>query len=379
MLVVKIIRAIPTAGEVEAQPRLQSSWIPIDTVWRMSSPIYYNQDSVTRFKKRKARFSFSEVHILLDEVRKHRMVVVGKFNRGVPTDMKKRTWAEITARVNEIGECQREVIEVIKKWSDLKCDTKRKVGAMRSGTVPNRGLNSRLSRDLNQTEKIVLQILEMDEEDQSTGDFGPLGDDDDVPEEEEEMEEEDMIGMQSSPNGGLDMATMPPPTSYSMRDSQPAFDVQYEVPAAEDAEGAFGDSDDDQRDDVLPSTHAAKTEDYLGNNGIQKQGQTQTSSGPSTSTATLPTPGQPPQNTRDSMLHNASLSLQEQHTTNNLLETVSRSLELLSESVQQLAETQQEFVRESLLLQRETVQVLRDFTGGAIALMHDKLNGRPAL
>lgn len=146
----------------------------------------------------------------------------GKFNRGVPTDMKKRTWAEITARVNEIGECQREVIEVIKKWSDLKCDTKRKVAAMRSGTVPNRGLNSRLSRDLNPTEKIVLQILEMDEEDQSTGDFGPLGDDDDVPEEEEEMEEEDMMGMQSSPNGGLDVTSMPPPNSYNMSGLPPS-------------------------------------------------------------------------------------------------------------------------------------------------------------
>lgn len=130
----------------------------------------------------------------------------GKFNRGVPTDMKKRTWAEITARVNEIGECQREVIEVIKKWSDLKCDTKRKVAAMRSGAVPNRGLNSRLSKDLNPTEKIVLQILEMNNEDQCTGDFGPLGDDDDVPE-EEEMEEDDMIGLQNSPNGTLDMTS----------------------------------------------------------------------------------------------------------------------------------------------------------------------------
>lgn len=39
--------------------------------------LFYNQDSVTRFKKRKARFSFSEVHVLLDEVRKNRMVVVG--------------------------------------------------------------------------------------------------------------------------------------------------------------------------------------------------------------------------------------------------------------------------------------------------------------
>lgn len=129
----------------------------------------------------------------------------------MPTDVKKRTWAEITTRVNEIGECQREIIEVIKKWSDLKCDTKRKVAAMRSGAVPNRGLNSRLSRDLNQTEKIVLQILEMDEEDHGTGDFGPLGDDDDV--EEEEMDEEDMIGM-SSPNGALDMMSMPPPPSH---------------------------------------------------------------------------------------------------------------------------------------------------------------------
>lgn len=315
------------------------------------------------------------------------MVVVGKFNRGVPTEMKKRTWAEITARVNEIGECQREVIEVIKKWSDLKCDTKRKVAAMRSGTVPNRGLNSRLSRDLNQTEKIVLQILEMDEEDQSTGDFGPLGDDDDVPEEEEEMEEEDMIGMQKSPNGGLDMTSMPPPPSYTMSghaqsgdSSQPSFDVQYEVPATEDAEAAFGDSDEDQRDDTLPSAQAAKpTEDHQGNDGNQKQGRPQMSSGSSQSSATLLLPGQPSQTTRDTMLHNASLSLQEQHATNMLLETVSRSLELLSESVQQLAETQQEFVRESLLLQRETVQVLRDFTGGAIALMHDKLNGRPTL
>ncbi|KAM3602181.1 uncharacterized protein V6R79_025790 [Siganus canaliculatus] len=346
----------------------------------MSSPMYYNHDSITRFKKRKARFTFSEVHILLDEVRKHRAVVVGKFNRGVPTDIKKRTWAEITARVNEIGECQREVIEVIKKWSDLKCDTKRKVAAMLSGTVPNRGLNSRLSRDLNQTEKIVLGILEMDDEDHSTGDFGPLGDDDDVPDEEEEMDEEDMIGMQGSPNGGLDMA-MPPSTSYTTRDSsQPAYDVQYEVPSTEDAEAAFGDSDEDQKDNILPSIRAAKpTEGHQGNNGIQKQGQPQSSTGPSTSTATFAAPGQPSQNTRESMLQNASLSLQEQHATNILLETVSRSLELLSESVQQLAETQQEFVRESLQLQRETVQVLRDFTGGAIALMHDKLNGRPAL
>ena len=75
----------------------------------------------------------------------------------------------------------------------------------------------------------------------------------------------------------------------------------------------------------------------------------------------------------------AVMSVQEQHMSTALLETVSRSLELLSESVQQLAETQQEFARESLQLQRDTVQVLRDFATGAMTLMHDKLNGRPAL
>lgn len=87
---------------------------------------------------------------------------------------------------------------------------------MRSGAVPNRGLNSRLSRDLSQTEKIVLQILEMDDDNQSACDFGPLGDDDDVPDEDEEMDEEDIIGMHSSPNGGVDLVSMPPPPSYSV-------------------------------------------------------------------------------------------------------------------------------------------------------------------
>lgn len=137
----------------------------------------------------------------------------------------------------------------------------------------------------------------------------------------------------------------------------------------QDAEAAFGDSDEDQKFDVLPNTQLVKRMQNHKNNGVLKPAPPQTSSRPSMSS----------QKTKEAMLHNASLSIQEQHTTNILLETVSRSLELLSESVQQLAETQQEFVRESLQIQRETVQVLRDFTGGAIALMHDKLNGKPAM
>lgn len=144
---------------------------------------------------------------------------------------------------------------------------------------------------------------------------------------------------------------------------------------SQDADTAFGDSDEDQKDDLHPSVPLAKaTEDRRES---RRQERPHTSSGASP-LRSLPG-GQSARAARDGILQSASLSVQEQHTTNVLLETVSRSLELLSESVQQLAETQQEFVRESLQLQRDMVQVLRDFTGGAIALMHDKLNGRPSL
>lgn len=147
-----------------------------------------------------------------------------------------------------------------------------------------------------------------------------------------------------------------------------------------DTENQFGQTDDERQDELPPSTSqtSSLTEDNQGSGGGPHPS-TGTQPSPSSFSAAPPTAGQPPRNARDSMLQSASLSIQEQHATNTALETVSRSLELLSESVQQLAETQQEFVRESLQLQRETMHILRDFTSGALALMHDKLNGRPAL
>lgn len=126
-----------------------------------TSPVFYDKDgTAVSLKKRKARFTFSEIHVLLDEIRKNRHIVVGQFNAGVPCKLKKRTWAEITARVNEIGEGDREVIEIIKKWSDMKCDTKRKVAALRTGqtTIPGR----RFQPEFTPTEEIIYQILSMD-------------------------------------------------------------------------------------------------------------------------------------------------------------------------------------------------------------------------
>lgn len=257
----------------------------------------------------------------------------------------------------------------------MKCDTKRKIAAMQKGTVPNRGSNSRMSRNLNPTEKIVAEILEMAEDDEGSFDFGPLGDDDDVGDEEDMEEEEEMMGLQSSPNGALE-TSMPPPSSYSGGSSKLA-DLQFDQP--DENENAFAESDDEQKDEAPPPSQRPKpAADHQDNNGVQKPSPAK--SEPSTSAAgLLPRAEQGPAASKEKLMDSVSQSLREQHTTNMLLETVSRSLELLAESVQQLAETQQEFVRESLQLQRETVQVLRDFTGGAIALMHDKLNGRPVL
>lgn len=97
----------------------------------------------------------------------------------------------------------------------LKCDTKRKVAAMRLGVAAYKGIQ-RLSRDLSPMEDIVHQILELDNRrgQQPPGAaYRPLGDDNDGPEdeEEEEEEEEDMVGIHGSPNGGMDMTLMPPP------------------------------------------------------------------------------------------------------------------------------------------------------------------------
>ncbi|XP_061072199.1 uncharacterized protein zgc:113149 isoform X1 [Conger conger] len=368
-----------------------------------------------------------------------------KFNSGVSADVKKRTWAEITARINEISECPREIIEIIKKWSDLKCDTKRKVAAMRAGPG---GASSalRISRDLSPVENIVHEILQLPPRDSSSGGFpggwaglggGRLeenGDDDD--------DDDDVImGMPGSvsANGRLDLPPMLPmphlpphplglpnamplplplpphplalkgeltmPHSVyglSVRDSAfslavsgdppvSSYEMQYEIPHAEDQ--ALDDSDGERREGPRPSP--AEEEQHLP--GLRRMAPSSVRSSSSSSSAAAPapssssapappapaTPPQPPAgapqglSARDSMLQSASASVREQHATNALLETVSRSLVLLSESLQQLVETQQEFVRDSLRLQQETVHVLRDFSTGALALMRDKLNGRP--
>ncbi|CAL8364330.1 unnamed protein product [Lota lota] len=340
----------------------------------MASQIYYTKEGGVRFKKRKARFSFSEVHIMLDEVKKHRHILVGRRHHSIRSDLRKRTWAKVTAAINEIGECQREVIEVVKKWSDLKCDTRRKLMAMRTSNMPNRSLGVRIAHDLTATEQIVHQILQMDN---SSPEKGSLEESSPVREEglddQEDtslMEDEEWNTAGNPP----DLDLRPPIATYSLNarayrhlQDDPSVAACNQFPPSRLTLDSKAPSPDNYRRPPPPHTMMAPLSSLPA------------SPCSSSFSAVLPETPAPPQDARSTMLQSAALSLQEQHATNVLLETVSRSLELLAESVQQLAESQHSFVRQSLQLQRETVEVLRNFAGGAVALMHDKLNGKPPL
>lgn len=72
-------------------------------------------------------------------------------------------------------------------------------------------------------------------------------------------------------------------------------------------------------------------------------------------------------------------SVQQQRASRQLLASVSRSLETLAQSLQLLVESQQEFVNESLTLQRETLGVLKTFSGAALAVLRDAKAQGPAL
>ncbi|XP_017158562.1 uncharacterized protein LOC103460069 [Poecilia reticulata] len=115
----------------------------------------------------KPRFSYTEVKLLLDEVKKNRHILLSefsvsmataseKFNRGVSVDTKKQKWTEITDQINGLGENHRETRQIMKKWADLKCDGKRRLLALRG---PN-GSNLRKKR-LGPVERMVHRILMM--------------------------------------------------------------------------------------------------------------------------------------------------------------------------------------------------------------------------
>ncbi|XP_070983030.1 uncharacterized protein [Oncorhynchus clarkii lewisi] len=357
-------------------------------------------------KKRKSRFTFDEVHLLLSEVKRNRHILVSKFNQGASSDLRKRTWADIAICINKISECQREVMEIVKKWADLKCDAKRRMVAMRG---PN---GVRISQNLSPVEKMVHEILAMSPPNKAT--MGSMN------HEPEENDFGDMSEMSTRSSGtsngmaGLHHMGMPGTSPhaigssmspFSTRDkdigmfsrmpfgrdpSQSSHDFSFMTPVDEDNSLGFEDLEEEPRHmgSFRPPAERRRTYSRFvaASTAVSSSMATSSSSLPAPSSSFLPAP--PSSSTspgsvmgqgaiRKQLANSASLSLKEQQATTALLGAVSGSLGALAQSVQQLVESQQEFVRDSLEMQRETVSVLRDFSTNALALLRDKVNGHP--
>ncbi|XP_038817461.1 uncharacterized protein zgc:113149 isoform X2 [Salvelinus namaycush] len=315
-------------------------------------------------KKRKSRFTFDEVLLLLTEVKRNRHILVSKFNQGASSDLRKRTWADIAIRINKISECQREVMEIVKKWADLKCDAKRRMVAMRG---PN---CVRISQNLSPVEKMVHEILSMSPPNKAT--MGSMND---------EPEENDFGDMS-------EMSTRSSGTSNG-DPSQSSHDFSFMKPVDEDDSLGFEDLEEEPRHmgSFRPPAEPRRTYSRFAasSTAVSSSMATSSSSHPAPSSSFLPALSSSTSTgsvmrqgeIRKQLAHSASLSLKEQQATTALLGAVSGSLGALAQSVQQLVESQQEFVRDSLQMQRETVSVLRDFSTNALALLRDKVNGHP--
>ncbi|KAM4589127.1 uncharacterized protein V3H82_003285 isoform 2-T2 [Fundulus diaphanus] len=391
------------------------------------------QAGVKEACKSKPRFSYTEVKMLLDEVKKNRHILLKKFNRGVSVDTKKQKWAEITAQINGLGMNQREIRQIMKKWADLKCDGKRRLLALRG---PN-GSGLKKKR-LGPVERMVHRILLM----------SPKRDGD---------SDQDMSPAEDFPRSFLQKGPRlnTPPCSYLSRNQNSesnrdafSFDASPLSSPEKDADERIGSSSElDQTDEapysqeLLPrdSRHRIKPV-HTYSRTHQNQNHTQNSSlfpraasssssfpfdasssssaaphpssrgssstpslllAPSSSTSAPSTQAPPPTANSSSSIppappssssshpplllppgspqvpvaQLASHSLQQQRAGRVLLASVSQSLEVLAQSVQLLVESQQEFVQESLQLQRETVEVLRDFSNTALRMLRDKTSG----
>uniref|UniRef100_G3PJF9 Zgc:113149 n=1 Tax=Gasterosteus aculeatus TaxID=69293 RepID=G3PJF9_GASAC len=356
----------------------------------------------------KPRFSFSEVKLLLEAVKRNRYIIQ-KFNQGVSAEAKKQTWSEITDQINSLGENRREVRQIMKKWADLKCDGKRRAIALRGSY----GNNVR-KKNLGPVERMVNKILMMSPRGgdtfHSSSDFD-LADDGDGTMDLEENNDSVFSAYPSSlpPPSSTSLDPLPdntllrmkPVHTYSRNNSQ---NHAPPLPSSSDSDPASSSA-------ALPPPHSLPSS-YLTSSSLPARSSSlpgafalhaAASSSPSASTATSisnshepspsslpPLAGRPSVSTsspnlsdplpagassrraRDHVAQMASQGLQQQRASRMLLTSVSQSLEILAQSVQLLVESQQEFVQESLLLQRETVDILRDFSNTAMTMLRDK-------
>uniref|UniRef100_A0A3P8WE35 Uncharacterized LOC103378361 n=1 Tax=Cynoglossus semilaevis TaxID=244447 RepID=A0A3P8WE35_CYNSE len=359
----------------------------------------------------KPRFSITEVKLLLDAVKKNRSILLNKFNRGVSVEAKKQTWAEITDQINALGENHREVRQIMKKWADLKCDGKRRIAALRG---PN-GSTFR-KKNLGVVEKMVHKILTM----------SPKGGDDsdlEVGVEDESTASYSYLSVMDNshpfPEGvSGDISPLSSPekdTSGEQFRSSPEFEVDM----GEDGVHTYSRNGNQninhiqRQNNTGPTPEASSTADVAAstsNSDATKGAQSVTGSrltDPATSdlassSFSLPLSKQPTLSSTPSTLPSsqaatsvadpcdplpagASSRRVQDHVSQMAFQSVQqqRASRMLLSSVSQSLESQQEFVQESLLLQRETVDILRDFSNTALSMLRDKqsnsqMAGHPA-
>ncbi|XP_061575908.1 myb-related transcription factor, partner of profilin isoform X1 [Cololabis saira] len=409
------------------------------TMWREEDEEFKVESLKPGFRP-KPRFSYNEVKLLLEAVKRNRYILLKKFNQGVSAETKKQTWAEITDQINGLGENHRQVRQIMKKWADLKCDGKRRIAALRG---PN-GTNLK-KKKLGNVEKMVHRILMMSPQGDGDSDLdldqdfarpyrkGP------TPTSNPYSYLSMMDGSQPAPGGrfevsptsspekehgeplhsssdfdqaddgepsmdfdeGDSMFSFPPglgprsssaldpllddilprprpvftysrsgPTPTPTQTSTPTPTQNHKPPAGPSSSLSFpflSDSDAAAPPDPGSSSSSSSAPAPAVANGTGSQREPKPKPGPVAAPAPVPVPPGPL-----GVAQLAAQSLQQQRAGRMLLTSVSRSLEVLAQSIQLLVESQQEFVQESLLLQRETVEILRDFSNTALSMLRDK-------
>ncbi|KAM9318259.1 uncharacterized protein KZ484_022583 isoform 2-T3 [Pholidichthys leucotaenia] len=378
----------------------------------------------------KPRFSFKEVKLLLEAVKRNRYVILKKLNQGVSAETKKQTWTQITNEINGLGENHREVRQIMKKWADLKCDAKRRIAALRgenSGTLRKKRLTP--------VERMVHKILmmgpgtdvESDLDFFEDGDFSNLYSKSlsPTPSSYSYISVNDGsytlpgdITPLSSPDKDVSGDPFHSSSEFDLADGDPMMDLDDSSSSVFSSYPPPGPSSSSV--DPLPEYSSSRTKPF--HTYSRNQNQNHSSSrptpprppppGPSSSSSVSPAPPPPPPRApvseplpparaassstssdaaprprppsspssscgpRERLDRLASQSVEQQRASRVLLSSVSRSLESLAQSVQLLVESQQELVQESLKLQREALDVLRDFSSTALTMLRDRGTGQ---
>ncbi|XP_060594625.1 uncharacterized protein LOC132748977 [Ruditapes philippinarum] len=110
----------------------------------------------TKTKTRKANWADSEIICLVSECTDNVKLITGK--HGLVSENDKTVfWRNLCERINSIGGCGRSVEEVVKKWKDLKSQTKKKE-QMRRRDISRTG-GGETSNSLREWEEKIITII----------------------------------------------------------------------------------------------------------------------------------------------------------------------------------------------------------------------------